>query len=97
MRRRYTKEERPPRVGARLLLKAFLGVFLIFLSTGAGVAIAGYLLIAPPLPPGPGGQGRVAPPIVTRPDVVEPVEPGGTRSSSDRVRRARRARECPAL
>ena len=47
MRRRYKNSERPPRVGASVLAKAFAGVFLIFLSTGAGVAIAGYLMIAP--------------------------------------------------
>src|SRR3954468_14538403 len=51
MRRGPNRQDRPPRVGAAMLAKAFAGVLLIFLSTGAGVAIAGYLMIAPPKPP----------------------------------------------
>src|SRR5690349_12644032 len=82
MRRRYKKQDRPPRVGARVLLKAFLGVFLIFLSTGAGVAIAGYLLIAPPpVPCAKDCDGRGPETIADLPEKeIEPVEPGGPRT-----------------
>jgi len=67
----------------RVLAKALLGVFLVFLSTGAGVAIAGYLMIAPPDPPGP-----VPTPIPNlgddgnddTPEVVTAPEPGAPRT-----------------
>ncbi|MDA0180679.1 LCP family protein [Solirubrobacter phytolaccae] len=79
MRRRYRNEERPPRVGSAVLAKAFIGVFLVFLSTGAGVAIAGYLMIAPPKPIGP-----VQPPIDEKDpelaEIIVPPEPGGPRT-----------------
>jgi LCP family protein required for cell wall assembly len=69
-------------VGARVLLKAFLGVFLIFLSTGAGVAIAGYLLIAPPpIPCSSNCEDRKPVTIANLPEEeIEPVEPGGPRT-----------------
>jgi LCP family protein required for cell wall assembly len=82
MRRRYTNSERPPRVGAAVLAKAFAGVFLIFLSTGAGVAIAGYLMIAPPIAPCSSDCGdRPQTTISDLPEEeIEPVEPGGPRT-----------------
>jgi len=85
-------------VGAAVLAKALVGVFLIFLSTGAGVAIAGYLMIEPPAAPGP-----VPTPIPglgddggnTAQKVIAPVEPGGPRTllvlGSDR--RAKNSRD----
>lgn len=80
MRRRYKNFERPPRVGARVLIKALAGVFLIFASTGAGVALAGYLMIAPPAVP----EGTVAQPPITGDEVfdeiIENVPPGGPRT-----------------
>lgn len=83
MRRRYKNQERPPRVGATLLAKSLLGVFLIFLSTGAGVAIAGYLMIEPPTFRDKDGVEHEAETISDSdlpPEVVEPVEPGGPRT-----------------
>ncbi|MDA0170885.1 LCP family protein [Solirubrobacter taibaiensis] len=82
MRRRYKNSERPPRVGAAVLAKAFAGVFLIFLSTGAGVAIAGYLMIAPPKIFDPGTGQEVDPETIPNlpEEEVEPVEPGGPRT-----------------
>src|SRR5262245_7022468 len=78
MRRGPNRQDRPPRVGAKVLAKALAGVFLIFLSTGAGVAIAGYLMIAPP-PPAPGTHAE--PPIQDIPDkLLPPPEPGGPRT-----------------
>src|SRR4051794_33478791 len=82
MRRSRHRQDRPPRVGAAVLAKAFAGVFLIFLSSGAGVAIAGYLMIAPPKPPDP---TKLQPPIPNIPDDpsqggVAPVPPGGPRT-----------------
>ena len=82
MRRRYKNSERPPRVGAAVLAKAFAGVFLIFLSTGAGVAIAGYLMIAPPIAACSSDCGdRPQTTIADLPEEeIEPVEPGGPRT-----------------
>src|SRR3954452_2483978 len=80
MRRSRQRQDRPPRVGAAVLAKALAGVFLIFLSTGAGVAIAGYLMIAPPKPEGPrepalpGFEGE------TGKKLIPPVPPGGPRT-----------------
>lgn len=66
-------------MGSAVLVKAFIGVFLVFLSTGAGVAIAGYLMIAPPTPIGiPEEELPEAIPIDE--EQVEPVEPGGPRT-----------------
>jgi LCP family protein required for cell wall assembly len=80
MRRRYKSEERPPRVGTAVLAKAFIGVFLVFLSTGAGVAIAGYLMIAPPALP-PGVPPEDLPEDIPIPEEeIPPVEPGGPRT-----------------
>src|SRR3954447_16136948 len=80
MRRGPNRQDRPPRVGAAVLAKAFVGVFLIFLSSGAGVAIAGYLMIAPPKPPVP-----IPPPITGIPEDpgkggIAEVPPGGPRT-----------------
>src|SRR3954468_7629553 len=80
MRRGRNRQDRPPRVGAALLAKAFVGVLLIFLSTGAGVAIAGYLMIAPPKPPGPGKIPSPIPGIPDDPTGVVDVPPGGPRT-----------------
>src|SRR3954454_13546342 len=79
MRRGPNRQDRPPRVGAAVLAKALVGVLLIFLSTGAGVAIAGYLMIAPPASPHP---ENVPPPIEGTDDdqVIAPVPPGGPRT-----------------
>src|SRR4051812_47055461 len=78
MRRRPHRQDRPPRVGAAVLAKALVGVFVIFISTGAGVAIAGYLMIAPPKPIGP---EPTQPPIANIPDKsIPPVPPGGPRT-----------------
>ena len=79
MRRGRQRQDRPPRVGAAVLAKALVGVFLIFASTGAGVAIAGYLMIAPPAPPDP---TKVEPPLPGLDDeeIIPPVEPGGPRT-----------------
>src|SRR4051812_29239237 len=95
MRRSRHRQDRPPRVGAAVLAKALAGVFLIFLSTGAGVAIAGYLMIAPPKPEGPrepalpGFEGE------TGKKLIPPVPPGGPRTllvlGSDR--RAKNSRD----
>ena len=70
-------------MGAAVLAKAFAGVFLIFLSTGAGVAIAGYLMIAPPtLDRARSDCGdRPQTTIADLPEEeIEPVEPGGPRT-----------------
>lgn len=83
MRRRYKNQERPPRVGATVLAKALLGVFVIFLSTGASVAIAGYLMIGPPKIIDKGtGKEKPLPPSIPGfdDDDVEPPEPGGPRT-----------------
>lgn len=80
MRRRYKSEERPPRVGMSMLLKAILGVFMIFLSTGAGVAIAGYLMIEPPPLPDNVPEADLPPEIEIPEEEIPPVEPGGPRT-----------------
>jgi polyisoprenyl-teichoic acid--peptidoglycan teichoic acid transferase len=80
MRRGPNRQDRPPRVGAAVLAKAFVGVLLIFLSSGAGVAIAGYLMIAPPKPEGPGGLQPAIPGIPDDPGGVVPVPSGGPRT-----------------
>ncbi len=79
-------------MGAAMLAKALAGVFLIFLSTGAGVAIAGYLMIAPPKPPGP-----VPPPIPGIP-TTDSKQPGvgRRRRPARRPAHAARARLRPA-
>jgi len=78
MRRGPKRQDRPPRVGAAVLAKALLGVFLIFASTGAGVAVAGYLMIDNIVPPPKPGEPE-APPL-PEDVVVEPPEPGGPRT-----------------
>src|SRR3954447_23360962 len=80
MRRGPKRQDRPPRVGAAVLAKALAGVFLIFLSSGAGVAIAGYLMSAPPQPPGPGGLPAPIPNIPDDDSGVVDVPPGGPRT-----------------
>jgi polyisoprenyl-teichoic acid--peptidoglycan teichoic acid transferase len=80
MRRGPARQDRPPRVGAAVLVKALAGVFLIFLSSGAGVAIAGYLMIAPPKPQGPGGLQPAIPNIPDDDTGVVDVPPGGPRT-----------------
>ena len=66
MRWRRGHGERPPRVGAAVLLRALAGVLTVFIAVTAGVAGAGYLQIPvprPPDPPIPGfGHGDVVPP-----------------------------------
>ena len=42
MRRGPNRQDRPPRVGARVLAKALVGVFVILLCSGAASAAAGY-------------------------------------------------------
>ena len=76
------RHDRPPRVGAAVLAKAFVGVLLIFLSTGAGVAIAGYLMIAPPKPIGPGGEPVATPTAIAgiKDNDIPDVAPGGPRT-----------------
>ena len=83
MRRRYKNSERPPRVGAAVLAKAFAGVFLIFLSTGAGVAIAGLSddRAADDHRPQHGPARSDPETIADLPEEeIEPVEPGGPRT-----------------
>src|SRR3954452_7876039 len=80
MRRRPHRQDRPPRVGAAVLAKALVGVFLIFLSTGAGVAIAGYLMIAPPKPPVPPQPPIKIPRDPGGADPIPEVPPGGPRT-----------------
>ena len=65
-----------------MLAKAFAGVFLIFLSTGAGVAIAGYLMIAPPIAACSSNCGDRPQTVITDlpEEEIEPVEPGGPRT-----------------
>ena len=68
-------------MGARVLAKALTGVFVIFLSTGASVAIAGYLMISPPkLVDERGNEKPLPPSIDIAEEKVEPVEPGGPRT-----------------
>ncbi len=84
-------------MGAAMLAKALVGVFVVFLSTGAGVAAAGWLMIAPPTI---GGQPTPTPiPIPTEgpgeSQPIAPVPPGGPRTllvlGSDR--RAKNSRD----
>jgi len=67
-------------VGAAVLAKALIGVFLVFLSTGAGVAIAGYLMIAPPPLPEGIPEDQIPEDIDLAEAEIEPVEPGGPRT-----------------
>jgi polyisoprenyl-teichoic acid--peptidoglycan teichoic acid transferase len=72
MRWRRGHAERPPRVGAAVLVRALAGVLTVFAAVTAGVAGAGYLQIPVPKPPGP--------PIPTDPgDIVAP-DPDGPRT-----------------
>jgi len=77
MRRGPNRQDRPPRVGAAVLAQALVGVFLIFVCTGVGVAGAGYFKfraeINPPIP------GPTPTPIPGIPD-LPPPEPGGPRT-----------------
>ena len=83
-------------MGAAMLAKALVGVFVVFLSTGAGVAAAGWLMIAPPKPIGPVPTPI---PIPTEgpgeSEQIAPVPPGGPRTllvlGSDR--RAKNSRD----
>jgi LCP family protein required for cell wall assembly len=70
MRWRRGAGQRPPRVGAAMLMRALAGVFTVFLAVTAGVAAAGYLQI--PKPKGP--------PIVVPPGGVVEPEPDGPRT-----------------
>src|SRR3954453_10043566 len=80
MRRGPNRQDRPPRVGAAVLAKALVGVFLIFLSSGAGVAIAGYLMIAPPKPSVPPPPPITGIPEDPRNGGIVDVPPGGPRT-----------------
>src|SRR4051794_7141201 len=80
MRRGPNRQDRPPRVGAAVLAKALVGVFLIFLSSGAGVAIAGYLMIAPPKPSVPPPPPIAGIPEDPRKGGIADVPPGGPRT-----------------
>src|SRR3954454_6805503 len=77
MRRARHRQDRPPRVGAAVLAKAFVGVILIFVSTGAGAAGAGYFqfhkIINPPSPV------PTQPPLTRLPKLPLP-DPGGPRT-----------------
>ncbi len=77
MRRGPNRQDRPPRVGAAVLAQALVGVFLIFVCTGVGVAGAGYFKfraeINPPIP------GPTPTPIPGLPE-LPPPEPGGPRT-----------------
>ena len=77
MRRGPNRQDRPPRVGAAVLAQALVGVFLIFVCTGVGVAGAGYFKfraeINPPTP------GPTPTPIPGLPE-LPPPEPGGPRT-----------------
>ncbi len=78
MRWGHDRQDRPPRVGAAVLAKALVGVFVIFVSAGVGVAGAGYFqwqaVIDPPTP-GP------APAPIPIPEAELPApEPGGPRT-----------------
>src|SRR3954452_21203165 len=79
MRWRRDRPERPPRVGAAMLAKALVGVFVIFVCSGAGVAAAGYFQFDKIInPPTPKGQAPPPPPLA---DIdPEPPQPGGPRT-----------------
>ena len=98
MRRGPNRQDRPPRVGAAVLAKALVGVFLIFVCTGVGVAGAGYFQfradIRPPSPvPTP-------PPLEIQDEELPPPEPGGPRTllvlGSDRRAKTRDRRQARA-
>ncbi|HEX6020874.1 MAG TPA: LCP family protein [Solirubrobacter sp.] len=77
MRRGRDRQDRPPRVGAAVLAKALVGVLLIFVSAGVGVAGAGYFQWQAVIetPPGP------APAPIPIPEAeLPPPEPGGPRT-----------------
>src|SRR3954453_804799 len=78
MRRGPDRQERPPRVGARMLAKALAGGLVIIVCAGAGVAGAAWFqfddIVNPQLPPG------VTPaPTVDAPELPVP-KPGGPRT-----------------
>ena len=78
MRGRRHPWDKPPRVGAAMLAKALVGVFVIFIVTGVGVAAGGYFQIPVPVPPKPHkGDPPPPPPIQVK---VAPVKPGGPRT-----------------
>jgi LCP family protein required for cell wall assembly len=78
MRWRENREERPPRVGRKMLLRAWLGAFVVVLVSGAGVAAALYIQLPNQILPPPPKDGRVPAPIDNAP--VEEVKPGGPRT-----------------
>src|SRR3954465_10174319 len=80
MRWRRDRTQRPPRVGAAMLAKALVGVFVIFLCAGGASAAAGYIqfraFIEPPTDPG----ATPTPTPETLPVEVPLPEPGGPRT-----------------
>ena len=68
-------------MGAALLAKAFVGVFIVFLCAGAASAGAGYIqfrkVIDPPTPP---GEPTPEPTIETGDEPIPLPEPGGPRT-----------------
>src|SRR3954453_22753057 len=80
MRRGLNRQDRPPRVGAAVLAKALVGVLLIFVSTSAGVAGAGYIQIGDIVPTPTTCSGCTATPVPTIDADPDPPQPGKPRT-----------------
>ncbi|HET6549190.1 MAG TPA: hypothetical protein VFG79_12065, partial [Solirubrobacter sp.] len=78
MRRGSERHERPPRVGAAMLLKAFFGVLVIFVCTSAGVAGAGYFKFKDVVHEAT--SGPAPPPVDVADEDLPEVKPGGPRT-----------------
>jgi LCP family protein required for cell wall assembly len=75
---RFHPQERPPRLGATMLVKAALSGLLVILCTGAGVAAALYIQLPNQIIPEVPAGTKTPAPIAGAP--VEPPKPGGPRT-----------------
>jgi len=79
MRWAPNRYERPPHVGARVLVRSAVAAVAIILVTGAGVAAALYIQLGSPDKIAPLPKGAVAPAPIKHVHVT-PVTPGGPRT-----------------
>jgi LCP family protein required for cell wall assembly len=81
MRRGRNRQDRPPHVGAAVLAKALVGVFIVFLCAGGATAAAGYFQFRDFVDPEPIPGEPTPEPTIDIPDKeVESVKPGGPRT-----------------
>src|SRR5215218_7095645 len=81
MRRGSDRSQRPPRVGAAMLAKALVGVFVVFLCAGGASAAAGYFqfrkIVDVDLPE---GVATPEPIQIPEEEALPEVKPGGPRT-----------------